>query len=135
MSELDLYDYELPPHLIAQHPLPRRVDARLMVVDRARNELTHAHIRDLPELLRPPDILVLNDTRVVPAKMVGFRTFTGGRWQGLFLSVDEQGGWHILCKARASLKPGDRITLVDPAWREDIGLILIERAEGGTWLA
>ncbi|HTN77290.1 MAG TPA: S-adenosylmethionine:tRNA ribosyltransferase-isomerase, partial [Pirellulaceae bacterium] len=67
MDEVSHYDYELPLELIAQHPLPQRSDARLMLIDRARQTIDHLHIRDLPEILRPHDCLVLNDTRVVPA--------------------------------------------------------------------
>src|SRR5208283_939619 len=77
MSELDQYDYELPRHLIAQQPVPSRVDARLLVVDRKQQSLAHHHIRDLPEILRPGDCLVLNDTRVVPARLLGRRDSTG----------------------------------------------------------
>ena len=84
MSEADEYDYKLPRELIAQQPAMVRSDARLLVVDRARNSLTHAYIRDLPGLLRRDDCLVLNDTRVVPARIVGRRDRTGGHWEGLF---------------------------------------------------
>ena len=103
MSSLDEYDYELPRSLIAQHPLPRRADARLLVVDRATGTLQHYHIRDLPNLLRAGDSLVINDTRVIPARLVGFRAQTGGRWEGLFLSADDQGNWRLLAKTRGKL--------------------------------
>ncbi len=65
MSELDAYDYTLPPELIAQFPLRQRTDARLLVVDRRRRTIDHFHVRDLPELLSSKDVLVLNDTKVV----------------------------------------------------------------------
>ncbi|MDP6557113.1 MAG: tRNA preQ1(34) S-adenosylmethionine ribosyltransferase-isomerase QueA [Pirellulaceae bacterium] len=90
MSELDHYDYQLPEELIAQHPLSRRSDARLMLVDRSRQQIDHYHIRDLPELLTLQDALVLNDTRVLPARLTGFRTRTGGRWFGLFLAEERR---------------------------------------------
>lgn len=79
MSELDAYDYDLPRELVAQEPLARRTDARLLVVDRGSGEFSHRHVRDLPEILQPGDLLVLNDTRVVPARLIGRRTATGGR--------------------------------------------------------
>ena len=60
------YDYHLPAELIAQHPLARRSDARLMLVDRRRDTIDHYHVRDLPQLLARGDCLVLNNTRVVP---------------------------------------------------------------------
>jgi len=90
MSELDHYDYQLPEELIAQHPLRCRSDARLMLVDRSRQQIDHYHVRDLPELLTPQDALVLNDTRVLPARLTGFRTRTGGRWFGLFLAEERR---------------------------------------------
>ncbi|HEX3998595.1 MAG TPA: tRNA preQ1(34) S-adenosylmethionine ribosyltransferase-isomerase QueA [Pirellulales bacterium] len=134
MSELDAYDYELPHELIAQEPLAHRADARLLVVDRARDELSHRHVRDLPEILRAGDLMVLNDTRVVPARLVGHRTMTGGRWEGLFLSVDEQGLWRLLARGRGKMAIGETITLVNAEGRDDIRLRLVERAEGGVWI-
>ncbi|MBQ4079392.1 MAG: S-adenosylmethionine:tRNA ribosyltransferase-isomerase, partial [Thermoguttaceae bacterium] len=61
-SELDQYDYELPERLIAQTPLPDRTAARMMVVDRATQTISHMHVRDIVKFLRPNDALVLNDT-------------------------------------------------------------------------
>ena len=82
MSDESLfYNYELPRHLVAQEPLRQRADARLMIVDRSRQEIEHHHIRDLPYLLPSGDRLVLNDTQVIPARLVGRRTQTGGRWE------------------------------------------------------
>ena len=75
-AEIDQYDYELPRHLIAQQPVASRVDARLLVVDRQRQTLAHHYIRDLPEFLGPGDCLVLNDTQVVPARLLGRREST-----------------------------------------------------------
>ncbi len=134
MSELSQYDYELPRHLVAQSPLARRADARLMVVDRARNSLAHKHVRDLPEILEPGDYLVLNDTRVVPARLLGFRTQTGGRWEGLFLESGEQGMWRVMCKTRGKLTPGETVTLVDTEGREDTLLHLAARQPEGVWI-
>ncbi|HND53621.1 MAG TPA: S-adenosylmethionine:tRNA ribosyltransferase-isomerase, partial [Pirellulaceae bacterium] len=111
MAEIDRYDYELPPELIAQHPLPNRSDARLLVVRRGAGTIEHLHVRDLPDLLSPADVLVLNDTKVVPARLVGVRTATGGRWQGLFLSADAHGNWEVLGKTRGKLSVGETITL------------------------
>jgi len=134
MSEIAQYDYELPRHLIAQSPLPHRADARLLVVDRARNSLVHKHIRDLPEILQPCDCLVLNDTRVVPARLVGFRTRTGGRWEGLFLEANEQGLWRVMSKTRGKLAPGETVTLVDARGEDDVVLHLGTREPEGVWI-
>ena len=107
MSEIDLYDYQIPRERIAQEPLATRSDARLMLVNRASGEIEHQHVRDLPDLLRSEDTLVLNDSRVIPARMVGFRTSTKGRWQGLFLREDPQSGiWEVLTKTRGKLVEG-----------------------------
>ncbi len=133
MSELDPYDYHLPRERIAQEPLIRRADARLLIVSRRHNSLTHWHVRDLPEILRRGDCLVLNDTRVVPARLVGFRDKTGGRWEGLFLETGPGGIWHLLCKARGRLSEGETVTLRNAQGREDIQLQLVARLPGGGW--
>ena len=92
MADADLYDYDLPADLIAQEPLERRADSRLLNVRRGDGAIAHRHVRDLPEILRPGDLLVVNDTRVVPARIVGRRLRTGGRWEGLFLKTDDATG-------------------------------------------
>jgi S-adenosylmethionine:tRNA ribosyltransferase-isomerase len=120
--------------LIAQQPVLSRVDARLLVVDRVRNSLSHKHIRDLPELLRPGDCLVLNETKVVPARLVGYRTNTGGRWEGLFLEA-EGGFWRILGHTRGKLLPGESLTLVNAQGQDDIQLTLAAKESGGNWIA
>src|SRR5436305_14886335 len=78
MSDL-FFDYELPPRLVAQEPAARRDESRLLVADRSTGELHHRHFRDLPDYLRPGDRLVLNDTKVLPARLVGRREKTGGK--------------------------------------------------------
>jgi S-adenosylmethionine:tRNA ribosyltransferase-isomerase len=132
-DELDYYDYHLPSELIAQAPLARRDDARLLVVDRSTRSLSHRGVRDLPALLRPGDCLVLNDTRVVPARLRGRRRQTGGRWQGLFLALAEDGQWRILGQTRGRLLAGESIVLVDQHGNDRIDLRLIEREPGGIW--
>ena len=79
------FDFDLPADLIAQKPAEPRDRSRLMVVDRQRGTWEHRVFAELPDLLDPRDILVRNDTRVVPARLVGHREVTGGRWEGLFL--------------------------------------------------
>jgi S-adenosylmethionine:tRNA ribosyltransferase-isomerase len=135
MSELAEYDYDLPKHLIAQSPAVCRSDARLLVVDRLRNSLDHKHIRDLPEILRRNDCLVINDTRVVPARLVGRRHNTGGHWEGLFLEASPDGLWRVLCKTRGKLRPGDTITLLNAIGDEDVQLELGAKENDGTWIA
>jgi len=129
------YDYELPKRLIAQQPLARRTDARLLVVNRADESLQHHHIRDLPTLLRSGDLLVINNTRVIPARLVGFRAETGGRWEGLFLSADEQGHWRLLAKTRGKVQPGESIVLTNEQLQEVFRLRLVLREPDGSWIA
>ena len=85
LDMLDAWQYELPSDLIASRPTTRRDEARLMVVDRASGTIRHQMIRDLPDLLHPNDLLVFNNTRVLPARLFGFRSLTGGKWEGLFV--------------------------------------------------
>jgi S-adenosylmethionine:tRNA ribosyltransferase-isomerase len=135
MGESASYDYELPRGRIAQEPVKSRADARLLVADRAQRTLRHHHVRDLPELLRPGDCLVLNDTQVIPARLVGRRQRTGGRWEGLFLEVAPGGLWRILCKARGKLYPDELITLIDAEGQEDAALRLGVQQPDGSWIA
>jgi S-adenosylmethionine:tRNA ribosyltransferase-isomerase len=130
----DYYDYKLPKELIAQHPLANREDARMMQIDRGQGEINHHYIRDLDQLLKSGDCLVLNDTKVIPAKLVGFRAQTRGRWQGLFLEADESGNWRVLCKTRGKAQPGESIQLQDRFGVERMELILVTRLEDGSWV-
>ena len=133
MSELDAYDYQLPRELIAQHPLARRSDARLLVVDRRSGILQHTYIRDLPEFLRSGDALVFNDTQVIPARLVGRREQTGARWTGLFLEADAEGSWKVLSKTRGKLEVGEAISVVSWDVRQSVRLRLLAKLEGGIW--
>ncbi len=129
------FDYDLPSELVAQEPIRHRADARLMIVDRARRAIDHAHVRDLPEILRATDRLVLNDTRVVPAQLRGVRQETGGRWQGLYLGHLADGQWKLVCKTRGRLREPEVITLLDRDGRPAAKLWLVERFDDGQWLA
>ena len=106
-----------------------------MVVQRATGQIEHAHVRDLPEWLTGADCLVLNDSRVVPARLVGYRPATGGRWHGLFLAADAQGHWELLCKTRGKLQPGESIMLVDRRMHDAVPLRMLTRLEAGMWAA
>ncbi len=103
MASLRDYHYELPPELIAQRPAARRDGARLMVVDRARGEIGHRRFTDIEALLGPGDLLVVNQTRVVPARVLT-RKATGGQVELLFHGAPEEadGRWRCLCLTRSS---------------------------------
>lgn len=134
-----LYDYDLPRELVAQEPLADRAAARLLHVRRVDGTLTHRGVRDLPGILRPGDLLVVNDTRVVPARLVGRRAATGGAWEGLFLRVERAGphagAWVVLAQTRGRPAAGERVILVDRAGRDGATLELVGRDAGGAWLA
>lgn len=135
MSEMDAYDFELPRELIAQQPVATRSDARLMLVDRRNGTIDHAHVRDLVGYLDAGDALVLNNSRVVPARLAGYRVQTRGRWQGLFLAVDEKTGvWEVLTKTRGKLVDGEAIMIQDRQGRDSLILRCIARTETGTLL-
>ena len=133
-DEAAAYDYVLPEEAIAQQPLARRDAARMLVLHRATGRIEHRHVRDLPEYFQAGDLLVSNDTRVRPARLVGRRKETGGRWEGLVLAV-EGPSWKLLAKTRGRVQPGERIVLVDREGHDAAELVMLERAEGGSWLA
>lgn len=112
MDRLSNYDYELPEELIAGEPRARRDDSRLLVVDRDSGRIVHRTIRDLPELLQAGDCLVLNDTRVIPARLLGRRAATGGKWEGLFLGCTKAGTWRLMGQCRGKPSVGERITVI-----------------------
>lgn len=128
-------DYDLPAELVAQHPLENRADARLLVVDRQQQALAHHHVRDLGELLRPGDRIVLNNTRVIPAALRGRRAESGGRWRGLFLGETPERQWELVCKTRGKLREPEAVVLDDPLGRPALKLWLLQRLSGGRWLA
>ena len=105
------FDYALPPDLIAQRPAEPRDAARLMVVSRGTRELAHRHVRDLPALLRAGDLLVLNDTRVMAARLAGTRADTGGRVELLLLRERGNGAWEALARPLRAARPGRRFRL------------------------
>jgi S-adenosylmethionine:tRNA ribosyltransferase-isomerase len=104
---LDEFDYALPPERIAQHPLAER-DASRLLVDLGDRPPEHRHTRDLPEYLRPGDLLVLNDTRVLPAR-VRFSRPSGGASEVLLLEDRGDGWWDALARPSAKLPPGLRV--------------------------
>jgi S-adenosylmethionine:tRNA ribosyltransferase-isomerase len=100
------FDFDLPAELIAQQPSPERASSRLMIVDRASGAITGAHIRDLPDLLTHGDLVVVNDTRVFPARLHGRRTPSGGRVECLLLRRLDQDRWDALVHPGQKLRPG-----------------------------
>lgn len=108
--------YELPAELIAQTPLERRDQARLLVLDRASGRISHRYFSDLPEYLRAGDCLVLNRSKVVPARFMARRS-TGGKVPGLFVREQSPGRWEVLLTGAGRLKPGEELALTGGVWR------------------
>jgi len=107
-------DYELPPDLVAQEPAAVRTDSRLLVLDRAAGTLTDARFGDLARFLRRGDCLVLNDTKVLPARFLARRQ-TGGRLEGLFLTQSQNGLWEVMIKGGGRIRTGEEMTLLGRA--------------------
>jgi S-adenosylmethionine:tRNA ribosyltransferase-isomerase len=129
------YDFELPKELVAQEPLANREDSRLLVASRAAKTLEHAHTRDLFRILEPGDCLVLNDTKVNAAKLVGVRDRTGGRWQGLVMEISDNGFWKLLSKSRGRIERGETITLEDRNGKPRCQLVMLSKLEDRSWIA
>jgi S-adenosylmethionine:tRNA ribosyltransferase-isomerase len=104
----DRLDYDLPERLIAQQPAEPRDASRLMLVDRAAETITDAHFRDLPDLLDPTDLVVLNSTRVLPAR-IRFRRASGGAGEALLLDPLGDDRWAVLIRPAARLHEGETV--------------------------
>ena len=103
------FNYDLPEELIAQTPLERRDASRLMHLDKITGEVEHRHFFDLPEYLRPGDCLVLNDSRVLPARLIGRRE-TGGAVEVLLLRDRGEGVWECLTRPGRKTQPGTKLS-------------------------
>jgi S-adenosylmethionine:tRNA ribosyltransferase-isomerase len=101
------FDYDLPSDLIAQHPLPHRDDSRMMVVARGARTIRHGRFREFSEQMRAGDLLLLNDTRVIPARLWG--TSGEARIEFLFIREIEPGAWDVLCRPARRVRPGDTV--------------------------
>ncbi len=126
--QLEELQYDLPSELIAQRPAEPRDAARLLVLRRKTGQIEHRHFRDLGTYLAPGDALVLNNTRVIPARFF-CRRATGGRVEALFLR-EQDGLWHVLLRPSAKLRPGAVLRCED----SETELELCARAERGEWL-
>jgi S-adenosylmethionine:tRNA ribosyltransferase-isomerase len=125
----DFLDYDLPADRIAQTPVEPRDSARLLTLDRATGFLDHRTFRDVPDLLASGDLLILNDSRVLHARLLGHRKSTGGRWEGLFLRSLADGTWELLAKTGGKPTAGETI-VVEPGPLE---LTLVEKTPEGRW--
>lgn len=109
MNTSDFY-YDLPKELIAQDPLEDRSSSRLLVLDRSSDTLLHRHFRDIGEYLSPGDVLVINNTKVIPARLLGEREDTHGHVEVLLLRRLEADVWECLVKPGKKCRPGSRLS-------------------------
>jgi len=120
----DTFNFEVPPSRVAQVPLPGRADSRLMVVRRAAGSIEHRRFSDLPDLLQPRDLLILNDTRVRPCRLYANRA-SGGRVEVFVLRALGDGEYEALTAANRRLQEAEVLTL------DDGRITLLQRDYGG----
>lgn len=121
------FDYELPEELIAQRPATPRDASRLLVADKRTGRLQHKTFRDLPEFLAPGDVLVRNDTRVIPARLLGVKAPTGGRVELLLVRRLSRDTWEALVRPGRRVAPGAVLSFGDGLLTAQV----LERTEGG----
>ncbi|KGP73906.1 tRNA preQ1(34) S-adenosylmethionine ribosyltransferase-isomerase QueA [Pontibacillus yanchengensis] len=107
------FDFDLPEELIAQTPLLNRTHSKMLVLDRESETIDHKHFYDLPSYLNSGDCLVLNNTRVLPARLYGVKEDTGGKVEVLLLHQQEGDEWEVLVKPAKKVKEGTRISFGD----------------------
>ena len=112
MKTSDFY-YDLPKELIAQTPVEPRDSSRLMLLDRNTGEIDHKHFYDIIDSLNPGDLLVANDSRVLPARIYGIKDETGARVEFLLLRQITGNRWEALCKPGKKAKEGTSFTFGD----------------------
>lgn len=104
------FDYYLPEELIAQDPLEKRSNSRLMVLDRQSGDVNHRHFYDIKEYLKPGDCLVINNTKVIPARLFGAKVPSGGKVEILLLKRHSDNVWECLVKPGKNARPGMEIS-------------------------
>lgn len=133
------YAFDLPKELIAQDPLQDRASSRLLVLDKTTGDIRHHSFRDILEYLNPGDCLVLNDTKVIPARLLGVREDTGGAVEILLLKRRDKDRWETLAKPGKKLRPGAGVVFGDGRLRGEIeevledGNRLVRFAYEGIW--
>ena len=125
MNTKDFY-YDLPEELIAQDPLLNRSSSRLMLLDKETGEIEHKHFYDILDYLNSGDCLVINETKVIPARLYGVKEDTGAQVEVLLLHRKDKEHWECLVKPGKKLKPGARISFGDGRLKAEIVDILEE---------
>lgn len=125
MKTSDFY-YDLPQELIAQTPLEPRDSSRLMKIDRSSGIIEHRHFYELVDLLQPGDLLVVNDSRVIPARLYGWKEDTGANIEFLLLEQKENDLWEIICKPARKAKTGTNFIFGEGLLKAEVVEILDE---------
>ena len=113
--QTDDFDFELPPELIAQTPAPERDQSRLLVLQRDPAKIIHQSFQQFPEQLQSGEVLVLNNSRVMPARLRGVNARTGGRFEMLLLEENGVNDWWVMLKPGKRARTGTEIILKDAA--------------------
>jgi len=128
----ELLNYDLPEDLIAQEPAYKRCQSKLLVMERSTGRVYDRRFENIIEYLKAGDCLVLNNTRVLPAKFFGRRT-TGAELEGLFLSETEEGHWEVMLKNARKVKAGESIVFYDKEKKDFCRAEAAERMTDGHW--
>lgn len=138
LKKSDFY-FDLPQELIAQDPLEDRSSSRLLHLNKVTGETDHHVFKEIPGFLKPGDCLVLNNTKVIPARLLGQREETGGHVEVLLLSRKEKDVWETLVKPGKKCKPGTKLTFGDGLLKAEVletveeGNRLIRFSYDGIW--
>src|ERR1035438_1557383 len=126
------FDYALPPELIAQHPAPKRDESRLLVLHRNENRIEHRRFPALLEFLRPGDVLVLNNSRVIPARLRGVNARTGGQFEVLLLEENAPNDWWVMLRPGKRARIGTQIIFCDAGGKlADVRAVVVETNDEG----
>ncbi|MGN0658447.1 MAG: tRNA preQ1(34) S-adenosylmethionine ribosyltransferase-isomerase QueA [Emergencia sp.] len=128
--KIDEFDYQLPAELIAQKPSEKRDNCRLMVLDRANQTIEHRHFYDILDYLKEGDCLVMNDSKVLPARLFGTKVGTGAKIEFLLIRRLEGDRWETMVRPGKRLKPGDSVS-----FGENFGAEIIDYGPDGTRIA
>lgn len=136
MMDITLFDFELPPQYIAQEPLEKREECKLMVLDRRNETIKHKKFFQIIEYLNPGDLLVLNDSKVMPARLIGYKKATGGKIETLLINHKSDGCWQALLKPGRKASPGteiifsDQLSAIVLSKDEEQGIFLLKMRSG-----
>jgi len=126
------FDFELPPGLIAQTPALRRDASRLLVLHRETRRIEHRHFRDLLEYLRPGDVLALNNSRVIPARLRGVNAHTGGQFEVLLLEENAVNDWWVMLRPGKRARVGTQIVFHEPPGKpSEVRAVVLAKNEEG----